>query len=55
MLLPSDNYLLMLMLEVSLSLVYDVIRITYVQFLTITRIFCMENCKRYHTINRVVM
>ena len=55
MLLPSDNYLLMLMLEVSLSLVYHVISETYVQFLTITNMFCMENCKRYLTVNRAVM
>ena len=55
MLLPSDNYLLMLMLEVSLSLVYHVISETYVQFLIITSMFCMENCKRYLTVNRVVM
>ena len=39
MLLLSDNYFLMLMLEVSLSLVYHVISVTYVQFLTITSIF----------------
>ena len=38
-LLPSENYLLMLMFEVSLSLVYHVIRVTYVQFLTITSNF----------------
>ena len=38
-LLPSENYLLMLMFEVSLSLVYHVIRVTYVQFLTITNNF----------------
>ena len=45
----------MLMFEVSLSLVYHVISGTYVQFLTITSIFCMENCKRYRTVNGVVM
>ena len=55
MLLLSDNYFLMLMLEVSLSLVYHVISVTYVQFLTITSIFCMENCKKYFAVNRVVM
>ena len=55
MLLPSENYILMLILEVSLSLVYFEIRVTCVQFLTITIMFCMENYKRYLTINRVVM
>ena len=30
----SDNYLLMLMLEASLSLVYHVISVTYVQLLS---------------------
>ena len=55
MLLPSDNYLLTLMLEVSLSLVYHVISETCVQFLTITNMLCMGNCKRYLTVNRVVM
>ena len=50
----SDNYFLMLMLKVSLSLVYHVISVTYVQFLTITSIFCMKNCKKYLTVNRVV-
>ena len=54
-LLPSENYLLMLMFEVSLSLVYHVIRVTYVQFLTITINFCMEDCKRYLAVNRVPM
>ena len=43
----------MLMLEVSLSLVYHVISVTYVQFLTIKRTFCIENCERYLTANRV--
>ena len=43
------------MLEVSLSLVYHVIRVTYVQFLTMTSNFCMENGKRNLTVNRVVM
>ena len=43
----------MLMLEASLSVVYHVIRGTYVQLLTITRSFCMEYCKRYLTVNRV--
>ena len=41
--------------EVKLSLVYHVISVTYVQFLTITSIFCMENCKRYLTVIRIVM
>ena len=41
MLQLNDNHLLMLMLNVSLSLMYHVISVTYVQFLTITSIFCM--------------
>ena len=55
MLRVSDSYLLMLMLEVSLSLVYHVISVNYVRFPTITSIFCMENCKIYRSVNRVVM
>ena len=55
MLWLSDNYLLMLMLKVSLFLVYHVISVNYVQCLTIMSIFCMENCKKYLTVNRVVM
>ena len=48
MLWLSDNYLLMLMLKLSLLLVYHVISAhviseTYVQLVTITHIFCMEN------------
>ena len=46
MLWLSDDYLLILMLKVILSLVYHVISETYVQFLTITRIFRIENCKK---------
>ena len=42
------------MLEVILSLVYHVISVTYVQFLTITSIFYMENCKRYLTVNPIM-
>ena len=42
----SENYLLMLMVEVSLSLVYHVISVTYAQFFTVISIFCMENCKK---------
>ena len=48
-------YYIYYMLEVSLSLVYHVIRVTYVQFLTMTSNFCMENGKRNLTVNRVVM
>ena len=51
----SGNYLMMLMLEVSLSLVYHLISVTYVQFLTIMSIICMQNCKNYLTVIRVVM
>ena len=54
-LLFNDCHLLILMLKVSLSLVYHLISVTYVQFLTIMSIFCMKNCKRYLTVNRVVM
>ena len=43
------------MLKVSLSLVYRVISVTYVQLLTITSIFSIKNCKKYLTENRVVM
>ena len=48
MLWLSDDYLLILMLKVILSLVYHVISETYVQFLTITRIFRIENCKKIY-------
>ena len=55
MLWLSDNYILMLMLEVSLSLVYHVISGTNIQFLAITSIFCMENCKNNLTLNRLAI
>ena len=41
----SDNYLLMSMLKVSLSLVYHVITVTYVQFLIIKSIFVWKIVK----------
>ena len=53
MLWLSDSYILMLMLEVSLSLVYHVISGTNIQFLAITSYFCMENCKNNLTLNRL--
>ena len=55
MLWLSDNYILMLMLEVSLSLVYHVISGTNIQFLAINSIFCVENCKNNLTLNRLAI
>ena len=44
-----------LYIYIYISLVYHVIRVTYVQFLSLTSIFCLENCKNYLTVNPVVM
>ena len=45
MLWLSDNYLLMILLKVSLSLVYHVISATYVQILTTKGIFVWKIVK----------